>query len=794
MSKLDVKQLYHVCDETQLGFKTTRELEDLSEFLGQERALDALDFGVGIQRKGFNIFVQGSSGTGRHTVVFRFLRKIAKTQSAPQDLCYVHNFDEDDQPKVLILPTGKAKLLKQDIKDLVQDLQVGIPAAFEEDDYRKRKAAVEEKFNAHRRDIFKKLDEEANAQNVAFMETQAGFVFAPKKDGKVVSAEDFESFPKEEKEIYEAAIEALQKKLKDILHEMPRHRRELREETKKLNEETIEFAVAHLFDELRSKYKELDGVLAYLTDVKKHVADHIDIFWPKDSDQSEEPNEDDEEASLRIYDVNVLVDASPCEGAPVVYESHPTYPNLVGRIELKPKMGGYTTDFHYIKAGALHRANGGYLVLDAHKLLMQPLGWESLKRIIRTQEIRIESLNQVYNMATTITLQPETVPLDCKVILIGDRRTYYMLSQLDPEFSELFKVAVDFEDQIDANGENISQYSRLLATMAKKEEMLPLDASAVARVIEHSHRLVDDHRRLSANILNVADILREADFWAKREKKELITKADIEQTIAFQVKRVSRVRDRIYEDIVDGTKLIDTEGSRVGQINGLSVLSLGNFAFGQPARITVTTRLGNGNVIDVEREAELGGSIHSKGVLIISQFIGHRYSRNLPLSLAASIVFEQSYGMIDGDSASTAELCALLSSLSEVPIRQSLAVTGSINQYGQVQAIGGVNEKIEGFFDICRDKGLADGQGVVIPDANVRNLMLRKDVIEAVEAGQFAIYAVKTLDEALEILTGEKAGKLTAKGFEKGTINQKVLERLEELSKLRLKYIGARDL
>ncbi|HMQ10109.1 MAG TPA: ATP-binding protein [Oligoflexia bacterium] len=779
-NQVQIKDLYQSCDEKKLGFKTTDDLKDLKEFLGQKRAIEALGFGVGIQRKGFNLFVLGNAGTGRHSVVNRYLDKVCKEQETPMDCCYVHNFDEPDQPKALLLPPGLGKKLKADMHQAVKDLKVVIPAAFDDEAYRRRKMDIEEFFRKKRRDKFKVLEEDSEKQGIALMETQTGFVFAPKKDNKVVSAEEFESLPKTQRNKYEKAIEKLQQRLKELLQDLPKARKEIRQSLKKLNQDTAELAVGYLFDDLSKKHKAFDQVIQYLKDVKENIIENIDDFLHKDIEAGEEQAADEEEKlSFRIYDVNVIVDHSKTKGAPVVYESHPTYPNLVGRIELKPQMGSFITDFHYIKAGALHRANGGYLVLDAHKILMQPLGWESLKRILRTKEIRIESLNQVYHMATTVTLQPETIPLSIKVILIGDRQMYYMLSQLDPEFNELFKVAVDFEDQIPASTGNIKQYSRLLATMARKENMLPLTACAVARVIEQSHRLIDDHRKLSANILHVADILREADYWARKDKKKIIAKEEIQQAIDTQIHRVARIRDRMQDSIIEGTKLIDTKGKKVGQINGLSVISIGHFAFGQPTKISVTSSMGKGQVVDIEREAELGGSIHTKGVMIITQLLASRYSQDLPLSLSASIAFEQSYGMIDGDSASTAELCALISSLSEVPIKQTFAVTGSINQNGDVQAIGGVNEKIEGFFDICEQRGLNGEHAVIIPDANVKNLMLRKDVVEAIKNKKFAIYAVKHLDEAVELLTGETAGKINKdKTFPAGSVNEKVRQKL----------------
>lgn len=785
---LKFSELYRSCDTNKFKFKTTDDLEDLKDYLGQTRAIDALKFGVGIERKGFNLFVLGSMGTGRHAMVRRYLDKISKTREVPDDWCYVHNFEQDDQPVALQLPPGMGKKLKKDMKRLVEELKIEIPAAFEEDSYHKQKTAIEENFFKTRREKFKVLEDKSLKKSIALMETQSGFVFAPKKAEKVLTPEEYESLPKADKDRFEKDIDALQIDLKNVAREIPTLRRIMADKIKALDEETTQEAIEGSFAHIQKKYLELPNVIEFLDFVQKDVVQNVDQFFEKEHEHENEKESDGELPYLRRYDVNVFVDHASSKGAPVVYESHPTYHNLIGRVELKPTLSSYVTDFLYIKPGAIHKANGGYLVLDAHKLLMQPQGWESLKIIMRTGEIRIESLGQLFNMASTVSLDPETIPLNVKVILIGDRDIYYTLSELDPEFLELFKVAVDFEDEFENSEENVLQYARLIATMAKKEHILPISPCGVGRLIEYSQRLADDHHKLSANILSVIDVLREADYWARENKSKLVMEKEVNQAILMQVSRLSRIRDRMHENILEGTKLIDTKGEKVGQINGLSVLSIGNFDFGQPTRITATARLGRGQVIDVEREAELGGSLHTKGVMIITQFLGSRYAKNLPLSLNASLVFEQSYGMIDGDSASTAELCALLSALSNLPISQSIAVTGSINQNGEVQAIGGVNEKIEGFFDVCRERGLTGKQGVIIPKANQRNLMLRHDVVEAVEKGKFTVYAVETVDDALEVLMGYTAGTRGKNGaYPENTINGKVSSRLEEMAELHLK-------
>jgi lon-related putative ATP-dependent protease len=487
--------------------------------------------------------------------------------------------------------------------------------------------------------------------------------------------------------------------------------------------------------------------------------------------------------------VNVLVTNVTKSGAPIVSEDNPTYSNLIGRVEHIAQLGALVTDFTLIKPGALHRANGGYLLLDIRKVLMQPFAWEGLKRALQSREIYIESLGQMYSLVSTVSLEPEPIPLDAKIVLFGDRLLYYLLQEYDPEFGELFKVAADFEEQIERNADTHQLYARLVATLTRKEALLPFDRSAVARVIEHSARLVGDAERLSTHMHSVADLLRESDYWAREAGHAAVEAADVQRAIDTQIRRQDRLRDHLYEAILRDTLMIATDGTVTGQVNGLSVIELGNFAFAQPTRITATTRLGEGELVNIEREVKLSGAIHSKGVLILSSFLAARYARNQPLALSASLVFEQSYGLVEGDSASLAELCALLSNLANIPIKQSLAITGSVNQFGQAQAIGAVNEKIEGFFDICAARGLNGEQGVLIPAANIKHLMLRRDVVVAAEAGKFGIYAVENVDQAIAIMTGLSAGEADAKGnYPKGSVNRSVAARLAELTKIRQSF------
>ena len=788
---LDAEILYRVCDPSQFDFETTAELEDLKEIVGQARALEALHFGVGIRREGYNLFVLGPSGIGKYTVVRQYLEQEAAKGEVPDDWCYVNNFEQPYKPCVLRLPAGKGQALRADMLRLVEDLKTAIPSAFETEEYQTRVREIEESFKERREQALNELARESESHGLALLRTPGGFAFAPQRDGKVIKPEEYEQLSDEEKKRIEETVSMLQEKLETILLHIPQWQREAREKLKSLDHEVGMFAVGSLIEELKKKYRDIGRVGEYLEAVQNDIISNLNEFRGHEEGAVVPvlglPVA--EQSAYRRYEVNVLVDHSASRGAPVVYEDSPVYQNLVGRVEHLAQMGALITDFTLIKPGALHRANGGYLILDAAKVLLQPYAWEGLKQVLKSQEVRIQALGEIYSMVSTVTLEPEPIPVDMKVVLLGDRLLYYLLMAYDPEFAELFKVAADFEEQVERNEENNRLYARLIATIVRREGLLPMDRRAVARVLEHSARLAEDAEKLTTHLLDLVDLLRESDYWARQAGHDLMTGEDVQNAIDAQIRRLDRVRRQSYEHIQRGIVLIDTDGEKVGQINGLSVIELGNFAFGQPTRITANTRLGEGEVIDIEREVELGGAIHSKGVLILSSFLASRYAANLPLSLAASLVFEQSYGVVEGDSASVAELCALISSLSGVPIRQCLAVTGSINQHGQVQAIGGVNEKIEGFFDICRERGLNGNHGVLIPAANVKHLMLRADVVDAVRAGRFAVYPLETIDEAIELLTGQPAGEPDEQGrFPEGSVNRRVADRLAEFTQIRQEY------
>lgn len=780
------QQLYHTCDPEQFGFETTAELEGLGELIGQLRAMDAVRFGAGIRHGGYNVFVLGPSGMGKRSMVSQFLAKQAGTEHEQADWCYLNNFTQPHKPQAVQLPSGRGAELRHDMAQLVDYLRTAIPALFESDDYRAKAGAIEDEFNKQQEKVFKELGDDAAKQKIVLLRTPGGFAFAPTHNREVIPPDEYAKLPEEEKQRIATAIADLQARLEKILSHIPQWWKERSERVKQLNRETTLLTVKHVMDELRNRFSDLPAIQTYLDVVQQDMVEHADDFRKQEESTTVSGLTIVTRESFHRYQVNVLVTNGQQAGAPIVSEDNPTYSNLIGRVEHIAQLGALVTDFTLIKPGALHRANGGYLLLDVRKVLLQPFAWDALKRALQSREIRIESLGQMYSLVSTVSLEPEPIPLDVKIIVFGDRLLYYLLQQYDPDFGELFKVAADFEDRIERTADTQLLYARLISTLTAKEKLLPFDRSAVARVIEYSARLAGDAQRLSTHMRSVADLLQEADYWAREAGLKAATASNVQQAIDSQIHRQDRLRNQLQEAILRGTLLIDTHGAVAGQVNGLSVVDLGNFAFAQPIRITATSRLGAGEMVNIEREVKLSGAIHSKGVLILSSFLAARYARNQPLALSASLVFEQSYGLVEGDSASMAELCVLLSNLASVPIKQSLAITGSVNQLGQAQAIGGVNEKIEGFFDICAARGLNGEQGVLIPAANVKHLMLRRDVVAAAQAGQFRIYAFDHVDQAIALLTGVPAGEAGASGqYPPDSINHRVAARVAELTALR---------
>lgn len=783
------EQLRQVTDPASLGFSTTAELSDVAQNITQERAIDAVSFGVGIPSQGYNVFVMGDPGHGRHRIVSSILRPLAAERPTPPDWCYVHNFRNPHKPRALRLPPGRGLRLTEDMDRLVNELSAAIPGAFESDDYQARRRALDEAMQSKQQELFAGIHADAEKSGVALIRTPMGFTFAPAKDGEVLTPEVFRGLDQAEQERFQSEIERLQGLLKNIVVQIPALEKEHREKVRELEREVTRFAVGHLTDELEKAYADLPEVAAHIDAVETDVVENAAQFLrpaasPNMSGEAEAGLEAARSAVQRRYRANLIVNNAESSGAPIITEGFPSHANVFGRIEHIAQFGALATDFNLILGGALHRANGGYLVLDARQILTQPFAWDQLKRALRSREIRIESIAQSMGMISTVTLDPEPIPLETKIVLIGDRQLYYLLSVHDPEFPELFKIAADIEDRIPRRPETALQLAAIISTASRNEGLLPLDSAAVASILDHAIRKSGDIERFSTQVGDLIDLAREASHLAVAKGASVASADSVTAALDARIHRSSRVRDLIYERIAQDVVLVDVAGSAVGQVNGLSVLQAGSLAFGQPSRITARVRMGRGGVLDIEREAKLGGALHTKGVMILQGFVAQHYMPDRPLTLSASLVFEQSYGGVDGDSASMAELCALLSAISGVPIRQDLAMTGSVNQHGVSQAIGGVNEKIEGFFDICREAGLSGSQGVIIPQSNVRHLMLREDVVAAAREGTFRIHAVSNVDEALSLLTGMATGPRGADGkFAEGTIHRRVEDRLAAYAK-----------
>jgi len=791
LKSLPPEALYRNCDPALLKFDSTEGFVGSIEIPGQQRAVEAIHLAMEMDQHGHNVFVLGPAGTGRHTLVRHFLTGKASQQSVPSDWCYVNNFKDPRQPKALALPAGTGKELRSDVEQVIQDAQSAIPVAFESEDFQTRRESIAEENKERQEKAFRGLEQDAGEHNVGVIQTPTGVAFVPLRGDEPIRPEEFGKLSeKKQKQIHED-IAALTRKLQRITRSMPKQARKMRQEFRELEHDVANLAIAGLIDDLVEKYGSLPAVAEHLRMIQEDIVENVDLFLQQSEGSGPMtgmPGSTHSRQSevMRRYSINVLVDCSDCAGAPVIFEDQPNFAELIGKIEHKAEFGALVTDFSLIRSGALHRANGGYLVLDAAKVLSYPAAWEGLKLAIKSAEIRTRSLGDDLGLVSTVTLEPEPIPFKAKVILIGERIYYYLLSQLDPEFSDLFKIAADFEDQIGRSDENVEYVSGLLAGLIRKEQLKHLSREGIARLMEESARLAGDSERLSADIRHTTDLLREAHYWAGKNGKQLIGADEVQQAIDSRVRRAARYRDRMLDEMLRNTFVIETSGSRIGQVNGLAVMQLGDFTFARPQKITATVTLGSGKVVDIEREVELGGPLHSKGVLILAGYLSSHYVTDRPLSLSASLVFEQSYGGVDGDSASAAELCVLASALAEVPIRQSLAVTGSIDQHGNIQAIGGVNEKIEGFFDICNERGLSGDQGVLIPAANVKHLMLKRDVIEAVERGDFHVYSVDTVDRCLQLLTGLPAGERDEYGeFPKDSVNQRVRTRLVDLAEKR---------
>ncbi len=790
---LTADQLYHACDADAFAFATTTELEPLRVPLGQDRALEAIEFGVEIERDGFNLFVIGAPGFGRHRTIEQVLSRREAPRAPLYDWCYVNNFDNLQKPRLLRLPPGLGKQLCNDMRQLVEDLLTAIPSAFQSEDYQRRRQQIGEDSQKQFEKKFKALHEEAHERGVAVVRSPSGYTMAPIADDKIVSPEDFEKFDEEKKAQIQATITEIQQKLQDIIREIPLAGREAVHRLKALNREVTELTVHQFIAGMEKQYADFPEVIDYLKAAKQNAIDNAADFLPEsDGDGVEAEQVERRAREFHIYQVNVLVDNTEHNQTPVVFEDHPTFQNLVGRVEHVAQMGTLLTDFTLIKPGALHRANGGYLVLEADKVLTNMYAWEGLKRSLQSRQVTITTLEQALSLASTLSLEPEAMPLDVKVILTGEAPLYYLMKHYDHELDKLFKVVADFSYSTDRDDASSLLFARMIATEQQSESLRPLDRAAVARVIDAAARRAGDSSKLSLETEFVGDVLKEADYWAGKAGSDLLQAEHVEQALEKRRYRLDRIREQLHEQITRGINLVDTDGAVTGQVNGLTVIAFAGHAFGSPARITATARLGSGKVVDIEREVELGGEIHSKGVLILGAYLANRYAHDSPLPLQASLVFEQSYGGVDGDSATAAELCALLSAIAGIPLKQNIAVTGSMNQQGTIQAIGGVNEKIEGFFDICNARGLSGDQGVVIPASNQVHLMLRRDIRDAVAAGQFHVYTARRVDDVMEVLSGLSMGAADADGnYPPESVNGRVIGRIAELQGLYRKYAAA---
>lgn len=789
--ELPVEKLRFTCDESLLNFETTQEVSPLDVMIGQERAVKAVEFGLFTKSQGYNIYVSGLVGTGKITYAQNAVHKVAQTEESPNDWCYVNNFDNPSQPIALALPSGTGNTFRQDMQDLVEDLKTEIPKVFSSDDYQQAKADLIKEFQEKRALIIEGFNEKAEEFGIMPQWSTTGFVGVPMVDGKPLTPEDYQKLDKEQREAIDKKMLAVHEKAMDVVRRLQQLEREVRDEVKALDGKIGLFAVGNFIDELKEKYTDYEQVVTYLEAVKQDIVKNINDFKPAAIEDENNPlllfRKNMQDATKDKYSVNLLVDNREAEGAPVVVETNPTYYNLIGRVEYENRMGVVSTDYTMIKPGALHKANGGYLILNARDVLVNVGAWEALKRVLKTKKLYIENLSEQYGMLAMASLKPQAIPVNVKVILIGSPYIYYLLYNHDEDFRKLFKIHADFDIQMDNNPTNIKKLAGFISSTVKREGLKHFDKAAVARVVEHCCRLADSQKKLTTRFNEVVELLCEADAWATMEKCDIISETHIKKAIEEKRNRSNKYEERLQEMFAQGKFLIDTDDEKVGQVNGLAVLAVGDYAFGKPTRITANTYLGKSGVVNIERETKMSGTSHTKGVLILSGYLGEKYAQKQPLTLTASLTFEQMYEGVDGDSASSTELYAILSSLSGLPIKQYIAVTGSVNQKGEIQPIGGATQKIEGFFAVCKLHGLTGKQGVMIPHQNIDDLTLSDEILDAVREGKFHIYPVKTIDEGIEILTGVEAGQLQDGEYPENTVHYLVSRKLKEYNDTILK-------
>jgi lon-related putative ATP-dependent protease len=739
------------------------------------------------------VYVAGYPGTGRKTAVKNFVEAQAKTQPVPSDWCYVNNFGNQYEPKAIMLPAGKGKEFREDMKIFIENVKTALPKAFESDDYIARREATIRVLEGQRKQLIDELSGKAQREGFVIQTTPIGILLIPVLDGKPLSEEEMLALPQKTKENINEKRERLETEFRTTMRQLIDMERKIHDALKKLNKEVALYALGNQMESLKVKYQAVPEATTYLKEVENDILDNLEKFIRRGEPEQQLPFPMPwlKEEPYKKYEVNLIIDNSNITGAPVIVETNPTYHNLLGRTEKEAQFGALTTDFSMIRPGAIHRANGGYLIVPVEDLLRNPLSYDGLKRDIRDAKMSIEEPEERYGFLSVKTLKPQPIPLTAKVILIGTPYLYQLMFSLDPDFQELFKIKAEFDTTMPRTDEKVRQYAAFVCGLCDREGLKHLDGSGLAKLVEYSSRIIEDQYKLSTQFNSIADMIRESNYYAAQENSEFITGAHVKKAIEEKIYRSKLIQEKIQEMITRGFFLIDTVNQKVGQVNGLSVMGLGDFSFGTPSRVTASIGLGREGVIDIEREAKMGGPIHTKGVLILSGYLNDKYARDNPLSLSARLVFEQNYGGVEGDSASSTELYSILSALSGLPIKQNLAVTGSVNQKGEVQAIGGVNEKIEGFFELCKAKGLTGEQGVMIPDSNVQNLMLKEEVVDAVKAGKFNVYSVKTIDEGIEVLTGTNAGQRRADGtYEAGTVNYLVDKQLREMAEKLKEYPG----
>lgn len=783
---LPAESLRWICNPEEFEFNTTEELPPLEETISQERALRAIEFGLGLDSHGFNLYLLGESGTGKTTTIKNILKERASKENVPDDWCYVYNFKDPDRPHAISLSPSRGIILQKDMDELVKILRTEIPKIFEAKEYERHKNQILEEYQEKNKETLAGLEEEATKKGFSIRKTASGLVMVPlKREGEALSEEEYRSLPEDKRMAIEELGKGLQERLNDAIRLTREAEKEAKERIKRLERDAALTVVGQLIDELKSKYRSYQEVLIYLEEVKEDILENLEDFKAQEEAISPIPflKMPKVEPTFTRYKINVLVNNGDGTGAPVVIETNPTYLNLFGRIEHKIQYGIAFTDFTMIKAGSIHRANGGYLIVNALDILRNIFVWDAMKRMIRNREIRIEDMWEQYRLISTVTMKPEPIPLNIKVILVGSPLLYYLLYNLDEDYKKLFKVKADFDNKMPRDRDDIIKYASFISTRCKEENLRHFDRTGVAKVVEYGARLAEHQDKLSAKFFNIADIVREADYWASKDRSPYVTGAHVEKALEEKIYRSNKIEEKIRELIDEGTIMVDTDGSVVGQVNGLSVIELGDYSFGRPSRITAKTYMGKAGVINLERETKMSGRIHSKAHMILTSYLGEKFAQDIPLTLSASICFEQHYEEVEGDSATCTELYALLSSLSGLPLKQGIAVTGSMNQRGEVQPVGRINEKIEGFFEVCKLKGITGRQGVIIPKRNVKNLMLKKEVVESVMDGRFYIFPIEDVDEGIEILTGVEAGERGEdRRYPEGTVNFLVDSRLKELA------------